>query len=98
MSESDRVHSCGMTKERLDNLGKYNTDGTILDLLAHIESLQAKVEDILSAISRGDYSYVESVYLDYDDDGNPPVAALKQGGTGIQDMMAEVEALSQEGE
>ena len=40
--------------------------------------LQAKVDDILSAISRGDYSYVESVYLDYDDDGNPPVAALKQ--------------------
>jgi len=47
---------------------------------ACIGILKAKVDDILSAISRGDYSYVESVYLDYDDDGNPPVAALKQEG------------------
>ena len=39
-----------MTKEMLDNLGKYNTDGTILDLLTHIESLQVKIEELTDRI------------------------------------------------
>lgn len=32
-------------------------------------------QDILRAIVRGDYGYIESVYLGYDDDGNPPTSS-----------------------
>lgn len=34
--------------------------------------LEANKKDILAAVKRMDYGYIESVYLGYDDDGNPP--------------------------
>ena len=37
-----------------------------------IEELERQKADIIEAVKRTDIGYIESVYLGYDDDGNPP--------------------------
>jgi hypothetical protein len=46
-----------------------NFDRTLL----RERKLQAKVDDILSAVKRDDIGYIQSVYLGYADDGMPPI-------------------------
>jgi hypothetical protein len=43
------------------------------DAITTLRELQAKVDDILSAVKRDDIGYIQSVYLGYADDGMPPI-------------------------